>query len=408
MSVFNSFSASDRNLFEHRVSQPYWQEILVNSDFSMFSGNTPNQIIYKKSEPKGRGDTMTFGMGQTYFPNVIFGSDAQISGTGDKLVFSNDKVTVDQSAFLINLTAVDMDEIRVNIDLSPIARSTLYKKGKLAEKCKIMNQFGLAFYGDTIRIPDCQYYRFQDWATTIIPQMLACTVNNAAAASTISTDRVIFGADRAAQATVGASVANGILASNDDDALTVDHIYKLVELANAGGRVITGHNEMIEPYESTPLFGFINKTYILFTSPQQFNRLRNTDDWKSQVTRGVIEAKGVQPSTLYNMFYKGEMIGVKVIVYPEWDAYNFLNADGSTVGYSALCGASAIIHGIGKEPWITTEERNHERENEIAMNMIEGMRVVKFASKSDSVLRQNNPIRLERGLIHSFTMINRV
>lgn len=411
MSTFSGLSASDLQLFEHRVKVDYLREVTRESEFSRFTGDTPKQIIFQEYQQRGHGQDITFGIRQSYFPNVIFGDEAQLTGTGKKMIFANDKVTINESAHGIMLTGQDMDEIRVNIDLTTTRKQELIDEGKMVEKCRVLNQFGRAFYGPTTAFADHLFYRYNLWPTTLIPQMLACGVDDAAAAAgvgSISSDRVIFGQDRAAGATVAASITNARLTSNDDDALTVEHIYKLVELATAGSRASNGDTVGIKPYESLPMFRWTDETFILFTSERNFARLRTTAAWQQQVTRGVIEAQGVQPSTLYNMRYKGSLIGVKIIVIPEWNNYNFLNADESTIGYSALCGQSAIVHGIGKDWWMTTETTNHGRMNEIMMNVIDGMKVLKFPSKNDLVLKQNNPLKLEYGMVHSFTMINRV
>lgn len=413
MSIFDNMNPEQAGLFEKRVVLPYMKETFLLSKFARYMGNSSSNLIYTEQQNKGAGEEIVFAIDQTYFPNVKF-NEQQLVGSGDTLLEVTDRVRIGTNRFAVAASGIDLDEIKVKINITDKMRQSLRDKGAMTQTCKALNQFAFSFVGDAVRNDYHTFYSYYPDKTGRIAfydyftdKIKSCGVYHSAnkvvnAAGTISTDRVVFGNNVAPQDTIGASITDARLPLNAGHTLTVDHIWNLAQLATKGSHNLNGESPLV-PASLAVRFGYDDPKFTLFTSPSGFGQLRKDAEWIAQSRRAIIENSKEQPSIYHNSMYQGSIYGVDVIVVPEFEHLSVLNSDNTKIVYSALCGQSAIVMGMGMAPRFTEAKEDHDMFKEIGVTHIDGAKPLKFSSKSDVSLAGINPLKIERGIIHSFT-----
>ncbi len=210
--------------------------------------------------------------------------------------------------------------------------------------------------------------------------------------------------------TVNTSIFNHLTTAGTGFQITqnnmgVAHIYQLVKLAQMGSRIGVQNKEAaIRPYKTMGARnGFVDNRYILFISPDAYNRLRQDTAWQAQVSRGIIENEN-QPSVLYGSMYKGTIEGVMVIVVPELASLTVTGTGGAAANYSIFCGASAMAYAMGSVPTFTERSStDYGLYSGIAHNEISAFKVLKYPSKGNLKTKGNNNLLVDNGIIHSFT-----
>lgn len=413
--LFDRNNKSQYALFEKRILNPFLVDTYVKNVFSKFTSSTNTGIIWdvKGEREKGAGETATFKMFQ-YFDADEKYDDEQAEGTGQYNLPVSDTLRLGETRFVVATEGKLLAEIQVNVDLDKQLRDDLHIKSQLLQTRRIINQFAFCFDNQTIMYgSNHRSYGFaansqgtSAFSRYFNDRVLNCTIDQDS--NSISSDRVVIGNDNlgAVPNTVRLAIANANIGANDPTAansgnLTVRHIEKLVRVANLGGRKANSE-QLIKPYKAMSAFGFDNSNYVLFVSPTVAATLRQDPNWTSQVNRGCVEIKQ-QPSLFYNSPYVGSVYNVDIICIPEFEHLTFTNADGVKVGYSALCGQSAIVTSRGMKPMFTEQNTDHNKKCELGVTMIDGMKPLKFLAKNPTNKALNIPV--ERGIIHSFTTI---
>lgn len=417
MALFDRANPEQFALFVKNIQTPFLQETLIENVFSKFSSSSASGLIWNmpKEKERGSGETISLGMYQYSDANEVY-DDESLSGKGDVNRPISDTIRIGETRFAVATESKKLAEIQINVNLDNQLREDLHKKSKLLHTRRIINQFGFCFMsgtrGDNYH-RSYSYYKANnavtsDFENVIIPAMKACPIdqNNLDA---ISSDRIVIGNDALGglQNTVALSIVNAQIGGNDPTAanagtMTIDHIEKLVKVANAGGRRVCSE-QIILPFKTAKRWDYDNNNFVLFIGPSTLSMLRKDPKWDRQVYRPFIENKG-QPSMFYNTAYAGSVYGTDIIVIPEFDNFIMQNAEGSNVAYSALCGQSAIAYARGIDPMFTTENNDHTKKYELGVTMIDGMKPLKFLAKNPT--KKNLNIKVERGIIHSFTRLS--
>lgn len=417
MALFDRSNPEQYALFKKKILAPLIQETLIDSTFGKFTNDSPSGLIWTlpKEKERGAGETIALGMYQYTDANEVY-DDETLSGKGDLNRPISDTIRVGETRFAVATEGKKLAEIQINVDIDNQLKEDLHKKSKLLHTRRIINQFGFCFMsgtrGDNYH-KSYSYYKnnnavTSDFENVIIPAMKACPIdqNNVDA---ISSDRIVIGNDAmgALPNTVALSIVNAQIGGNDPagaaaGTMTVDHIEKLVKVANAGGRKVCSE-QIILPFKTAKRWEYDNNSFTLFIGPSTLSMLRKDPKWDRQTYRPFIENKG-QPSIFYNTAYAGTIYSCDIIVIPEFDNFIMQNADGSFVAYSALCGQSAIAIARGMDPIFTTEDNDHTKKHELGVTMIDGMKPLKFMAKNPT--KKNLNIKVERGIIHSFTRLS--
>jgi hypothetical protein len=328
----------------------------------------------------------------------------------------SDSITLGETRFAVATEGKRLAEIQTKIDIDSQLREDLHTKSKLLQTRRIINQFAFCFDNERVRAGrnhiSYSYFKkggypvsaFTDY---FLPKITGATIDTDI--NSISSDRLVIGNDQLVglQANIGASIVDAQIGSGDPVAanagtMTVNHIEKLVRVANLGGRA-PNSEQIIKPYKTISHLNYDNRNFVLFISPSCASVLRKDPKWFDQTTRAFRETQN-QPSMFYNTDYIGSVYNVDIIVIPEFEHMTVLNGEGHKVAYSALCGQSAIVSTMGMKPAFTVENNDHLKKHELGVTMIDAMKPLKFLAKNPANRERN--VHLERGIIHSFTRIN--
>lgn len=394
-------------LFEKFIVD-YLKEYLNNTQFSRFVGDA-SSVVHKKTQSKGAGDTIVFPTRQTFEPVIRRGTE-QLVGNENEITLVTDEVRIDTLRFATRITNEQLLEIQSKTNFDSHIRADLLQQASLMNTKRFVSQFALAFTPTTLanRSLINMNYSYAELKAF----MAAAGINtNNAAGDAISSERVIFGLDfwtNQADVVTTVADANFTGVGGNGHNMTVKHISKLFNLASVGGRAATAYKEAaIRPYRvQSPHNGYTDNRYVLFMAPETYYHMRDNDaDWRAQVFRGTIEVKS-QPSELYGAAYKGSIEGVDVVIVNEFS--NFINNNGnggSLIAYSALCGASAIGMAYGAIPQFKLDERDYGMHKGIAHEEISGFKPLKYPSKNNPLIKGNNPLLIDNGIIHSFVKL---
>ena len=381
---------------------PYMEEYYNGTMFDRFTGG-PDSAIYVKRLDTGAGDDIVYNQRQNFDPTIKIGNERLLEAE-DKLTYGVERVRVGFFRFGTRITNRDLQELQINHKFTPDIRAQLLWQGQKVNTDRMMRQFGLAFADNVTRDKPNQEWSYSE----LVEKMMACGIDEFKNGEAISRSRVMFGLDKGLDKDeVNLALNVATMDDADADTLTVDHIFKLADLAGKGSRTNVANKEhAIRPYKvGNNRMGFPNRKYLLLTSSDAYFKLSKDPAWVSQMSRGVIEQEE-QPSILFGSNYKGTVHGVMVVTIPEFSNYVFDNGAGMTCGYSCLLGAGAIGLGIGQNPHFATESWDYEMHHGFAHIEISGAKVLKFPSKIDLSQKGVNKLRVENGMIHSFVRLN--
>lgn len=417
--LFDRSNAEQFALFEKNILYPFLKDTFIENTFGKFTSSNSSGLIWNVNDGKmrGAGETVTFGLYQYSDADEVYDDDS-LEGKGQFNRPISQSLRVGETRFAVATEGKKLAEIQTKINIEGQLQDDLYKKSKLLQTRRIINQFGFCFVNEAVRDGNnhkTYSYYIKGNATTsaftdfFIPKIKAKTIDTDQ--DSISSDRILFGKDQLGAVTAdtidaktATEAAIGTLdyTNRDCGALTVDHIERLTRLANVGGRK-PNSEQIIMPYKTMQHMGYDNRNLVLFVSPTSASMLRRDPKWHEQVTRAYRETSA-QPSTFYNTDYIGSIYNVDIIVIPEFEHMSWVSGAGGNaikVAYSALCGQSSIVSSQGCKPMFTTVNNDHMKKHELGVTMIDGMKPLKFLAKSTA--KRNLNIHTERGIIHSFT-----
>ncbi len=392
-------------LFEKLVTD-YLKEYLNNTQFSRFVGDA-SSIIHKRTQSKGAGDTIIFPTRQTFMPVVRRGTE-QLVGNENEITLVTDEVRIDTLRFATRITNEQLLEIQSKTNFDSHIRADLLQQASLMNTKRTVSQFALAFSPTTVanRSLINMDYSYADLNT--LREAAGINTNNAAG-DAVSNERLMFGLDYwTNQPDVVSTVDDANFSVANGHTMCVKHISKLFNLASVGGRAaIVNKEAAIRPYKvQSPHNGYTDNRYVLFVAPETYYHMRDNDaEWRSQVVRGTVEVNS-QPTELYGAAYKGSIEGVDVVIVNEFSNFITTTGNGGTqVAYSALCGASAMGMAYGGIPQFKLDSRDYDMHHGIAHEEISGFKVLKYPSKGNPLIKGNNPLLIENGIVHSFVKI---
>lgn len=408
MTVYDRNDPYQSAMFERKILKPYQEEYYRKSIYAKFIGKEKNPIVMKRAN-KGDGDNAIFNIRQVYFPNVKYGNE-RLQGTGEAISYAQDKIKISQGRFSAMLIGKTMQEIMIDQQFIQELHNNLLDQAELWLSHRFTTAFALSFLNTSVFLNDANYFFQRELFNKdfFIGKMLECGLDVAnASGEAISRQRVVFGNDKGlAVATVGDALADAVLDDAVADTMTTKHILKLKQLASVGSRGNIVYKEPpIGPFRDETKLGFRANQYILFISNACYDKLLEDEIWIKQVERGVIASVN-QPEIELGSEYVGQVHGVKVFVVPEFDDYVFENAGGTKYGYSVLLGGDAMAYMVAETPKLTPAMDDFGNIYEVAHAEISGMKILKFASKSNPDLKGVNTLKVENGLIHSFVRLH--
>jgi len=382
-------------LFERKAIKPYVEEYVRTFPFSQFMGSAGKNIIRVQKLEKGQGSSIQFRCQQMFKPTVAYGTQ-QLWGLGDKTVYATDSVSVDMFRFSHEFDSFSMDELSVDINLMPGAHASLKYQSMYLNNLRILQQFGLCFTPQAQVIPNVEL-SYADLRDNIV----ACLLDDPTG---ISRQRVVFGFDKGLNAaSVGAALDAAVLDNAAEDKLTVNHLRKLKMLAKMGSRTnIANKENPLSPYMLKFLNGAEAPRYVYFGSPEAIFSLMLDPIWTAQATRGVV-TDSMQPEFLNGGDFKGMIDGILVYEIEGLGDYT-ITKNGVSYCYGVLLGADALGYAIYQIPTLVPEAVDYKSKRGIAHEEISGFKALKFPSKTDLAQRGVNPLKVENGIIHSFTI----
>jgi hypothetical protein len=402
MAIFDRNDPFQTLDFERNIVNPYLTEYRNNTIFDRFTGKTADSPIFVKTGGTGSGDTIVYNQRQNFAPTIKL-DQAQLIMHEDSLTFGVERLIIGEFRFGVKITDKLLQELQINHKFDPELKADLLAKGEYRKTQRMMQQFGLAFSEANRGAPNAAVTYAE-----LIAKIIACGIDAPAAGEAVSNSRLMFGKDkRAAEATVGAVVTDAVMpAAAGVNQLTVDHIFRLADLAQKGSRTAVVNKEAaIKPYMTKQnRLGYADRRYLLLTSSDAYADLAKDPAWASQMSRGTVETEE-QPSLLFGSNYKGTVHGVMVVTIPEFSNYTFAN-DGVNFAYSAFLGCSAIAMGIGQKPLLRYDDFDYKMHQGLAHIEISDAKVLKFPSKGDLAQKGVNPLRVENGMIHSFVRLS--
>jgi len=403
MAIFDRNDPFQSLDFERNIVNPYLTEYRNNTMFDRFTSKSPDSPIFVKVGGAGSGDTIVFNQRQNFAPSIKLGQE-QLIMAEDSLTFGVERLIIGEFRFGVKITDKLLQELQISHKFDPELRADLLAKGEYRKTQRMMHQFGLAFSENNRGMPN-QPYSYSD----LVEKMKACGIDINQNGEAVSNSRLLFGADkRNAENTVGAVLNTGVMTNaNGVDQLTVNHLFRLADLAQKGSRTEVENKEAaIKPYMTKKnRLGYADRRYLLLTSSDAYADLAQDPEWTAQMNRGVIETEE-QPSLLFGSNYKGTVHGVMVVTIPEFSNYVFENGQTVKYAYSAFLGCSAIAMGIGQKPLLRYDNFDYKMHQGLAHIEISDAKVLKFPSKSDPSKRGTNSLRVENGMIHSFVRLS--
>jgi hypothetical protein len=432
MAIHDFTSERDRLKKQSHIIKPFLTEQLDEDPFARYFGSKDSgnsMILFTHNVDKGAGETEVFTL--QYFPKVneVYGENT-LYGKGNLGTSVNSIITYGKARYAVSAKDFDIAEFFTEFNATSQLNQDLSAKRTKFTIRRHINQFAWCFAHGSKQLHegrDAASYdyeldyeagevtsKFEDYFK---PKIKNCVINQVdAVGDGISSDRLLFGAESirnviaAAQTIqsrceVGVPDANANIGTADYDEATsgyctLDHINNLVQIAKRGGRKL-GVEAPIKPMFYTNFEGHKANGYTYFISPRVKFRLLKNPIIKDLLIRPFRESG--QPTYFNGTEYIGRIFGTDIVCVEQFEYLDFTTDTGVDIGYGALCGAGAYAKVNCGSPKFTTEKMDHENQWELGVTMIDGMKVVKFPSKRYQNV--NTYPQLERGIIHSFTLI---
>lgn len=332
--------------WDDKYNREYFQE----NPFTPVMGTGPNSIIQIKEDfSKGKGDNMTVNLvGRMSDDDGVEGTD-MLEGNEEEMDTRSFNFTINKRRKAIRIP--EMSEYRSSINLRDAARDVLMDWSQENTKKRIITALGSingVAYGS---------------ATTA--QRNAWQVDNS--------DRVQYGALRA-NTTANDHAASLLNIDNTDDKASAAMVSLLKRMALA--KRTTAGKRKIRPIR---VEGQNRRYFKLYCGPRSFRNLAN-DSAIRQAQREV----GIQQEN-NRIFQGGDLLWDGVIIH-EVDDIEVLagvGAGGIDVEPMWLCGAQALVYGIGKRWKSRTKEFDYGDKFGVAMEEICGIHKSRYGSGED-------------------------
>ena len=390
------------------IVSPYLEECRNSHDYSRFMGSTHDSVIILKYQKKGHGDNIVFPMFRTGEPFVAV-NEEPLEGANAKenssLIVDADTLQIGTVRYATEVKNVPLTELITNLDLMKEVKENLARQTETLTNKRVTHAFVRALLSENNDIQTAVINKqFTD--TTLLEKMELLTIEKKKSYS-----RILIGNPRIDLAkkshTTLALARKDIL---DDEGrgqshgMSVAHIRQLYAQASSG-KALQGDKETpIQFYKTGKAVydNFPTNCYALFIPPEAYNQLTLDQEWRAQVSRGWIE-KPSQPSTLNGSQFKGMIEGVSVFTNRNLSPFILKKGEhASSVAYSVLCGAAALVFGQGTVPYFTANSiNNFGRVQAIEHNEISAIKALMYKSLKPD----NDDYKVENSIIHSFTSL---
>lgn len=328
----------------------YTREYFQENPFTPVMGTGPNSIIQIKEDfTKGKGDNMTINLvGRMADDDGIEGTD-MLEGNEEEMDSRSFNFTINKRRKAIRIP--EMSEYRSAINLRDAARDVLMDWSQENTKKRIITALG--------SINGVAY------ASATEAQKDAWLVDNA--------DRVQFGALRANGSSLDHSTALATI-DNTDDKLTPGALSMLKRLALA--KRTTAGKRKIRPIR---VEGQNRRYFKAYVGPRSFRNLANN----STIQQAQREVSLQQENN--RLFQGGDLLWDGIIIH-EVDDIEVLSGVGNggiDVEPMWLCGAQALVYGIGKRWKSRTKEFDYGDKFGVAIEEICGIHKTRYGSGTD-------------------------
>ena len=332
--------------WDDKYNREYFQE----NPFTPVMGTGPNSIIQIKEDfSKGKGDNMTVNLvGRMSDDDGVEGTD-MLEGNEEEMDTRSFNFTINKRRKAIRIP--EMSEYRSSINLRDAARDVLMDWSQENTKKRIITALG-SINGVT-------------YASASEAQKDAWLVDNA--------DRVQFGKLRSNGVSNDHSTALATI-DNTDDKATAALVSTLKRLALA--RRTTAGKRKIRPIR---VEGQNRRYFKLYCGPRAFRDLSN-DATIIQAQREVTLAQENN-----RLFQGGDLLWNGVIIHEvdDIEALTGVGNGGIDVEPMWLCGAQALVYGIGKRWKSKTKEFDYGDKFGVAMEEICGIHKSRYGSGAD-------------------------
>jgi hypothetical protein len=360
-------NAFDQGLIPLDVRKEYFSELIQESPFINFTGNTQDSVIQVVYLDNGSGGSTTFAFKKELDYKSTTNGFAQISGTGEDLQFFYDRIEVEKRSKADRLTGIQIVKLQTPIDVYDALKPALIKQHKRNIVYRLLKSATFDSYAGNF-------------------------------GSGPVVDRVQYGTDTIIGSNWNASMitAADALAGNGptNGGVSVQAIKNMRRMAMQGGSTYE-REKRINPYEQKVLKGAPAPMFVYFMSPSSFKSLEQDDDFKNYYFRSLIELPN-QPTGLTGSLFRGVIDGVLIYEVEELENFQLGTDQGfaRANAWNLFCGAQAFglaWHGV---PWFTQEITNHQNEVEMAYQEFRGEKAIKFPSFV------NPNVSIENGIIH--------
>lgn len=331
--------------WDANFNMEYFQE----NPWTPVMGDNPNSVIQIKEDfTKGKGDNMTLALvGRMASDNGVEGSD-MLEGNEEAMDTRSFNFTVNKRRKAVRLS--EMDEYKSAIDLRAAAKDVLMDYAQENTKSRIITALG--------SINGVAY------ASASEAQKDAWLVDNV--------DRVLFGKLASNASSLDHSTALATI-DNADDKLTPEALSLMKRMALAA-RTTAGKRK-IRPLR---VAGQNRRYFKVYANPRSFRDLKNN----ATITQAQREVQLTEENN--RLFQGGDLVWDGMIIH-EVDDMGVLSGVGNSgidVGQVYLCGAQALVYGIGKRWRTLTKKFDYEDKYGVAVEEICGIHKVQYGSGS--------------------------
>lgn len=325
----------------------YTREYFQENPFTPVMGTGPNSIIQIKEDfSKGKGDNMTVNLvGRMSDDDGVEGTD-MLEGNEEEMDSRSFNFTINKRRKAIRIP--EMSEYRSSINLRDAARDVLMDWSQENTKKRITTALG--------SINGVAY------ASASEAQKDAWLVDNA--------DRVQFGKLRSNGSSLDHSVALATI-DNTDDKATAALVSTLKRLALA--RRTTAGKRKIRPIR---VEGQNRRYFKLYCGPRAFRDLSND----ATIVQAQREVQLQQENN--RLFQGGDLLWNGVVIHEidDIEPITGVGNGGIDVEPMWLCGAQALVYGIGKRWKSRTKEFDYGDKYGVAMEEICGIHKTRYGS----------------------------
>ena len=367
----------DQDLINAKIKEEYYSEYVSTTPLSGFMGGQPSDVIQTFDMKSGQGLSYRLSLKKDMdYENPIFDFD-QAAGSEQQITIFEDEIKLGKRRFANILDGEDLVKAATPLDIYGCLRPSLIS----VNKRNLVKSIFDAACAPSTREKDPGLY------------------NSAENGNGPRADRVIYagnGGEGDYQDSIFEGVGEMGAATYEESGMSVAHIRKLKSLATNGG-VNFEAEAKIMPYELRSRNGFAEERYVLFLNPNSYASLVSDPDWKNFMYRGTIQNND-QPEGLSGSRYRGMIEGVLIYECPELIRYQ-VSSGLKNAAWNLFAGAQAFGLCFAQRPWFSIEHRDFGSIVAMAVTEIRGQKVITFPSF------QNPLVRVERGLIHSFTRV---